>query len=124
MSFRQKTCFEIVCDVTPCDSWDDGMTPHFDTKDQAAEYARAADWMVTDDKTLCHRHATEADCAATGHQWDDWRETELHGVRFRKRWCEHCGDTDFNPPFKELSPKLAAVREAERIVADADRGRP
>ncbi|MER7331806.1 MULTISPECIES: hypothetical protein [unclassified Micromonospora] len=123
MSFETKTCVVITCDGGCGGPWEDGI-PHFDSEDQAVAYARSQEWVVTGTRALCPRCAHEADCKQTGHQWSDWRDEELHGVPFQRRWCDHCGDADYNPPYKVLRLKFQALRDAERIVFDAERAQP
>ncbi len=121
MSFKTKTCYELVCDGDCGGPWEDGI-PHFDSEHEAVEYARSREWVVTGTRALCGQCAAKEICATTGHPWDDWRDGELHGVRFRKRWCETCGSTDYDPPYSVLAPKFQALRDAEQIVRAAEAG--
>ncbi|MET8278211.1 hypothetical protein [Micromonospora sp. NPDC005174] len=121
MSFLPKTCFEIVCDGGCNDAWEDG-TPHFDTQDEAVEYARGDGWLITDQRALCRTCAEKATCETTGHQWDDWHDASRDGIRARRRSCDHCGDSDYDPPFDELYPLFQALRDAEEIVRAAAAG--
>jgi hypothetical protein len=118
VSFRPKTCVEIICDGGCDNPWEDGI-PHFDSEAEAIGWAKACKWMVTGVKALCPACAEKADCKQTGHQWDEWRGAEMHGIRYERRWCEHCGRTDYDPPFAELHPRLQALRDAEAVISDA-----
>lgn len=108
-----KVCYELVCD-RDCNGrgWDDS-TPHFDTRDEAVAYARSAGFVVVGDRALCQSCAADADCEATGHQWDEWDEWDdktLYGVAYRHRWCAHCGAGGYDPPAAELGVLLDAAR--------------
>lgn len=119
MSIKRVSCVVIVCDGSCGGGWDDGAL-HFDNETHAVEYARSQEWVVTGDRALCPTCAHAADCRLTGHRLGDWGSTrELAGVRFRTRWCDHCDHTEYDPPYEDLAPRLAAVREAERIVSNA-----
>ncbi|MFB6392563.1 hypothetical protein [Polymorphospora lycopeni] len=118
MTFRSKTCIEIVCDGGPCEPWYSG-TSHFDTEAAAIEQARYEGWIVLPDgRAWCRRCAEKVDCTVTGHQWQERQPATHHGVAYRRRWCGRCSVTDFDPPHDELATALdvakARRREAER----------
>ncbi|MEV0214236.1 hypothetical protein [Micromonospora sp. NPDC050695] len=124
MSFKTRTCFEIVCDGGCIDPWDgeDGGVPHFDTAQKATEYAEYRGWLVADGRALCSHCAAKATCEATGHQWDEWYDVSRDGVEARQRSCDRCGESDYDPPFEVLYPKFQALRDAEEIVRAAAAG--
>ena len=88
-----------------------------------AQLAECPVWMpdgnsivFTSDRAICSSCARKADCAATGHQWDVWRDGgDVAGVPYRTRWCDHCGDTEYDPPFGAL---VLFRRLAEDASAD------
>lgn len=112
---RSCTCVVITCDGCD-DPWEDG-TPHFDSEAEAVEYVRGIGWLVTDATHLCEGCAAKADCAATGHQWGDWWDPArtAAGQPYRRRYCEHCNKSDYDPPWEHLM----AVHEAAEVVGKA-----
>lgn len=122
MSFTEHTCVSVTCDG--CEEplgHDDGIT-HFGSRDEAIAYATNSiwgddcRWVFTSDRAICSSCARKADCAATGHQWDVWRDGgDVAGVPYRTRWCDHCGDTEYDPPFGAL---VLFRRLAEDASAD------
>lgn len=113
MSFLPKTCFEIVCDGGCDDPWEgeDGI-PHFDTQQKATEHAEYCGWLVTGERALCRQCAANAACEATGHRWGDWYDASRDGIQARRRSCDQCDDSDYDPPFDELYPRFQALRDA------------
>ena len=120
MSFKTTQCFVIVCDGGCLDPWEEG-TPHFDTEAEAIEYVKEIGWLVTDQRALCGQCSATTTCRVTGHQWDDWCDDERAGIRFRRRYCDRCSADEYDPPFEELYPRFQALRDAEEIVAAAER---
>jgi len=108
----EHQCFVIACEGKPdCDPWDDGIL-HFDSEADALNWAAANGWLAVGGRHLCPNCAREADCAATGHQYGPWSEPIVrYGVAWRRRTCEHCMDTDTDPPFEELSLLMNAARQ-------------
>lgn len=106
---RTKTCFEVTCDRACDRDWEEG-TPHFDTQNEAVAHARRAGFVIVGAIALCQACAADADCRATGHQWEDWQEAMMQGVPYRRRWCVHCGAAGFDRPIAELSVLLQAAR--------------
>lgn len=106
-----SACFHLTCDGSEdCDPWEDG-TPHFPSVEEALAHARSYGWVIVGDKAMCRDHAAKADCAATGHQYNEWSAREMYGVAHRTRCCEHCNTTEYDPPFHELSLLVHAARE-------------
>jgi hypothetical protein len=105
MAFVEHQCVSLTCDGCD-DPWDeeDVGTPHFASREEAVTFAAGRDWVIVGDSMRCRDCARKADCAATGHQYHDWQEVAQAGmIPYRRRWCEHCNGTDFDPPFAELS---------------------
>ncbi|MFF0821178.1 hypothetical protein ACFYUR_12405 [Micromonospora haikouensis] len=119
MTFKTKTCFEIVCDGGCDNPWDDDGTPHFDTEAEAATYAKSAGWSVFDGRALCPSCLSKVTCERTGHQWGDWFARDHHGIAYRTRWCNRCDERGYDPPVDELYPRLQALRDAEEILRAA-----
>lgn len=105
MSLIHHQCVSIGCDDCE-DPWEghDGGTPHFDTEAEAVAFAGRLGWVIVGGSTRCDRCAAKADCAATGHQYGEWRFGHVAPdvLPHRTRWCEHCNDTEYDPPFGEL----------------------
>lgn len=115
MPIGEHVCFVIECDAD-CDGkgWGgEDATWHFDDRDEAIAYVVEAGWVVGD-RVLCRDCARAADCAVTGHRYDDadWLDNERRGVRYRVRQCDHCGDLEYDPPYHELR----VLSEAAAIV--------
>ncbi|MFG1846698.1 hypothetical protein [Micromonospora carbonacea] len=119
MTFKAKTCFEIVCDGGCENPWEDDAVPHFDTESEAVEYAKQAGWSVIGGRALCSECLSKAACERTGHLWGDWSARDHHGIAYRSRWCDRCGERDYDPPFDELYPRVQALRDAEEILRAA-----
>lgn len=106
-----SACFFLICDGGgDCDPWEEGVL-HFSSVEEALSYARSDGWLVAGDRAVCREHAAKADCESTGHQYGWWRPREMRGVSYQTRCCEHCGDTEYDPPFHELSLLVHAARE-------------
>ena len=107
------TCSTIHCDGD-CDGqgWDDEGPLHFDSADAAASYVCELGWTITAGRALCPECLRAADCAATGHQLSAWEDGELDGVPYRRRWCEHCGEPDHDPPM----PALGVLLDLARLI--------
>lgn len=111
---RSMTCYEVTCD-RDCDGrgWDDGV-PHFDTRDEAIDYARRAGFLIAGATVLCADCARDADCEVTGHQMpDEWFDGHIHGVPHRYRYCEHCNHCEYDLPFRQI---LVQIRAAETFA--------
>ncbi len=111
VSFHDHSCVSVLCDDCSDNCWDDGM-PHFADSEEATNYLKSADWLLTETRMLCRSCAQDADCAATGHQFGHWGDREYLDVPYRLRRCDHCDDCDYDPPWEEL----LALREAALIV--------
>jgi hypothetical protein len=106
MSVHTHTCVSILCDGATCDrdkGWEEGA-PHFDSESEALGYVlgeKGMGWTrLPDGRLLCRRCSEEADCAATGHQWFEWRRHPRDpGIEWR--WCSHCGGA-FEERFVEI----------------------
>jgi hypothetical protein len=108
---KAVSCVFLTCDgAEDCDPWEDGV-PHFPSVEQAVAHARSCGWVIVGDKAICRDHAAQADCWATGHRYREWGDREMYGVSYRTRWCEHCNDTEYDPPFHELSLLAHAAME-------------
>lgn len=101
MTVHSKTCVLVECDGTSCGSdkgWPDGDGPwHFDTLDGAMKALIGEEgfgWTrLPDGRLLCRACSTVADCAATDHQWTEWRpHSRTPHVEWRH--CKHCGAFD------------------------------
>lgn len=109
------TCVTVTCDGGCEDQgWGDGVI-HFATLDEALECVRSYQWLIVGDRATCPTCTREAECAATGCQWTGWIDSELHGVPYQVRYCDHCGAMEYGQPRTEL----AALFEAARVVNDA-----
>lgn len=121
MTFTEHTCVSLTCDTCGEHVGDEGIT-HFDSRDEATAYATRDDgygtsrWVISGETAKCPECARAADCAATAHQWGDWRDRSrtVAGVPYRSRWCDHCGASDHDPPYDALVlfQRLADEREA------------
>src|SRR4051794_11421606 len=100
MSFTCHTCVVPTCD-TCGDGWGEDGAWHFATTDEALAYLRSNQWIVTEHRLVCQICAIKADCDATGHQHQSWESNTVNGVVYRQRLCEHCGGTEYQPPFEE-----------------------
>lgn len=117
MTVRQVQCFIPECDT--CDEPWDGhdYIPHCETAEKAIAYARSHGWLIVGTSMRCRECAAEADCTATGHQFDEWEDVEIPDVLpHRMRRCDHCGEIEHDPPFGQLM----LFRNAERQLADRD----
>ncbi len=110
-----EVCFTIACDADPeCDPWEEGQL-HFPTVEAALDWARGNEWLVAGERLVCPDHARQADCEATEHRWGEWWDGTLEDeVSYRKRCCEHCGEPEYDPPFRELCLLSHAAREMKR----------
>lgn len=112
MSIDHTACVLLGCDDCE-DPWEEDIgTPHFETEAKAIDFALRNDWVIVGESMRCGRCATKADCAMTGHQYDEWM-SKAAPVPYRSRWCEHCNTTDYDPPFEQLSLLMHAARELE-----------
>jgi hypothetical protein len=116
MSFAEHSCHTAVCDQCD-DGWEEGPW-HFDSRDALLKEILDYGWLVTEEKILCQQCAKEADCAATGHQWDEWEDREMERVPYKSRWCEHCGHTETDPPFRQLSDLTHIARTINGLSAE------
>ena len=122
MAYIETTCVLLTCD--DCDDpWsdNDGGVPHFPTRDEALRYATGAGWAVVGESMRCYTCARDADCATTGHQYGPWQDgTQAQvPIPYRSRWCEHCNESEFDPPFRELSLLMHAERQMQGDGRDA-----
>lgn len=116
MGIRTVDCFVVACDGGCSDGgWEDGI-PHFTSEAEAVDYLETCNWRRTGSTFLCAPCAARADCAATGHQWTEWRDDEHYGIAFRSRWCERCNRSEYSPEFGQVS----LLREVEHIMAWAE----
>ena len=97
MTVQTTTCAWVECDSPDCGNdkgWPDEGPFHFSTDRAALDYVlgeKGMGWTrLPDGRLLCRSCSEAADCAATGHQWTDWRVHHRDpGIEWRL--CEHCG---------------------------------
>ncbi len=109
--FTEVICILIVCDGCGKPGFDTGeggdydAVAHFDTPEEAAEFAqREADWLIVGGRATCRRCAEKAACDLTGHDWGGWHPCGPHKLTAggvyegRSRHCQTCGQSDYDPP--------------------------
>lgn len=116
MPFAEHTCHSAECDGCG-DGWDEGPW-HFGSRDELLTALRDYGWVVGD-KALCQSCARKADCAVTGHQWEEWEPRQREGVTYLARDCEHCMAHETDPPFFELSALMHAARTINGIGGES-----
>jgi hypothetical protein len=52
----------------------------------------------------------------TTHTWSEWLSGELAGVPYRHRWCDRCGDMQYDQTIAELTVLL----DAAQVVNDVE----
>lgn len=119
MPVQTAQCFEVICDNAGqafCDGgWDEGA-PHFPSVTEATDYAtKYAGFVITGTTVLCDHCAARRDCDRLGHQWAEWNESEYLGVRFERRFCDHCGTGEYSPEFQQA----VLLREAADTIDTA-----
>ncbi|MFL6113968.1 MAG: hypothetical protein ACJ786_21805 [Catenulispora sp.] len=98
MSTREITCRTLHCDVAGCDSTlddDEAEQPiHFESIDQAIEYARNQDWTVTANAVSYGPRIIErfAVCPEGGSEHDEARELILTASIGRCGRCKRVFD--------------------------------
>jgi hypothetical protein len=112
---RVHSCVSALCDDCG-DGWDEGPW-HFETLDELNKTLKDYGWVVSE-RVLCSDCARKADCATTGHQWDDWHPRTHDGVTYLYRDCEHCMRPETDPPFPELSALMHAARTVNSLPPD------
>jgi hypothetical protein len=112
MAMHNNTCYWLDCDDCDGGHYDD-YVPHFDSPEQAIEFARSEGWLVMPDRLLCPVCAARLDCAVTGHQWTDWYDDYQYGVTYRERECLHCCADESDPPRSQLRVLLELAREVD-----------
>ncbi len=112
MGWRQVSCWVLVCDRCH-DGWlDDAGLPHFDSKDDAVEHARAAGWVVSANRMLCPQCAFCDVCSIGGHHWSRWTPagpfpSACHGTwQGRVRHCTACHAAEWDPPVRDRMENL------------------
>lgn len=115
MTIQEHSCVTALCDDCG-DGWDEGPW-HFDSRKELLKALASYDWVVGD-RILCRSCSDKADCAATGHQWDEWEDREMEGVPYRSRWCEHCCHTETDPPFQQLGNTVHVARTINGMGSD------
>ncbi|MBG0568078.1 hypothetical protein [Actinoplanes aureus] len=110
MPFNLHTCVSVTCDEC-AEGWGEDFTVHFASEAEALSELRRDGWLVMGNKLRCPSCALHADCLATGHRHGDWEPREMHGVTFRVRFCEHCGEMNTDPSRDQLTNlwRLAAM---------------
>lgn len=97
MTIKTTTCVWIECDSNDCDrnqGWPDDGPYHFTSERAALDYVLGEHHMgwtkLPDGRLMCRSCSDAADCAATGHQWSEWR---AHHSTLAVQWraCFHCG---------------------------------
>ena len=115
MAVVTHVCVSITCDGgCPDEGWPDGVE-HFRSLQGGHEQLRTDGWIVTGTRVLCPLCAAAADCAATGHRWDQWDPDVHDGIAFQVRACEHCPAAEFDPPW----PQVLLLAAAARVVDGA-----
>lgn len=77
MSIRRISCYVAECDDCATAAGDDhdeyGYTLHFDSDNEALDYATGHGWTITDNGDLrCHRCTGVASCTRSGHTFGLW----------------------------------------------------
>ena len=75
MSLESHRCYVMACDAcrTGLHDPDGDYTLHFDTADDATDYALTQGWQLdTDGRTYCHRCLAVARCLTDGHDYTPW----------------------------------------------------
>jgi hypothetical protein len=124
MAFKQVTCVVLTCDR--CDNgWDEDGSPHFESVEDLVEYAVGVcrfkitrDDAGTIEAALCEDCIKTLECERDGCQYpvNEWHSTERAGVEVRFRYCEHCGQTDYEPT---CLAKLAVLNATAEILDQA-----
>lgn len=110
MSIRIKSCIVIVCDGCGDGAeHEDGMTPHFDTLDEAT-VSLAGDgddedftheWLMTPAEHICPRCRAKRACAVVGHDLSDWATADARGIPMARRFCYRCNFYEVAPATEE-----------------------
>ena len=121
MSFQVKTCVILSCDGCD-DPWDDDYPgePHFESESDAVEYMRGSGWIIAGTQAWCPSCSAKMACARVGHTWLEWSDLELEGVRWRSRHCDHCSESEQDPPNEVLYTLLDAARVLNATPLDGD----
>lgn len=112
MSFQTKTCVVVSCDGCTEPWGDDDGEPHFGSEAEAVEYLRGGGWIVTEHRqpnqpspykdVWCPSCAAKKACDLVGHTWMQWRDLEMEGVCWKARDCEHCTESQTDPPREQI----------------------
>lgn len=107
MSIERICCYTLACDdcATPADidNTDIGYLLHFDTDQQALDWAADHSWQITEDGHIrCPRCAAQHLCGTYGHLHTPWQPCPCRGQHPTHqntgcplvRVCEMCGQHD------------------------------
>lgn len=99
-------CFEAHCDACSrgfggfYDDPDENDTVHYDSREALERSLDRSEWAVTGERLLCPECQRDVACELMGHQWEDWEPVDVESYKGRRRDCEHCNRSEYDPPVR------------------------
>lgn len=102
-----KTCWLLACVDCGLDwveGFYDGMTPHWDSAEEAEKQAIEDLGFSRDGETLrCAECSAIRKCAAEGHRYENWRPVGGHSNQ-QVRVCRRCDEVEVRPMATAVLP--------------------